>query len=245
MSDIFEEVEDSLRQDRTTELWKRYSPILWAAVLLIVGAVAWREMALNRAAAEQTARVEVFEAARAALEEGNYVEAQDGLRQLLDEGADVAPLASHLLARSLYEGGGDAAAAVSELERVGTGTGDDPLERLARLKAAYLQSESLTLADLETFLGGLHAEDGALGALALELVAAKAFSEGDLARAREEFSYLRFAANAPQGVVQRAELALTIIPVTRAATVPDEQASAEDDQSAPESAPVLEEETAQ
>ena len=67
--------------------------------------------------------------------------------------------------------------------------------------------------ELEATLGTLVTEDTALGAMARELIAAKAYATGDIARARTEYSRLKFDAAAPQGVVQRAEIALDAIPV--------------------------------
>ena len=52
-----------------------------------------------------------------------------------------------------------------------------------------------------------------MGALSRELVAAKAYATGDVARARTEYNRLKFDAAAPAGVVQRAEIALAAIPV--------------------------------
>jgi hypothetical protein len=88
-----------------------------------------------------------------------------------------------------------------------------PYERLALLKSAYFRADTLTMAELEATLGALVNEDTALGALARELIAAKAFADGDIARARTEYSRLKFDAAAPAGVVQRAEIALDAIPL--------------------------------
>lgn len=214
MSDIFEEVEDSLRQDKATELWSRFGPIVWAVGLLIIGAVAWREWSVIQADQATQTRIEAFEAARDQLAEGSYGEAQDGLRALMDGESALSPLAAQFLAKTVYEGNGDAAGAADVLGAVADMEG--PVERLSLLKAAYLRADTLDIAALEASLGTLPAEPTALGALALELIAARALKDGDLARARREFSYLRFAPNAPPGVIQRAEVALSIIPVAGA-----------------------------
>lgn len=219
MSDIFEEVEESLRKDNATVLWKRYGPFVWAVGLLIIGAVAYREYSLIQDAAKAEVRIEAFEAARAELEDGDYASAQAGFAELVQGGSDISPLAAQFLARSYYEGNGDISGAVDVLEAASDSEG--PLERLSLLKAAYLQADTMSLTELETFLGDLPKEPTALGALALELVAAKAFKEGDVERAQREFSYLRFASDAPPGVVQRAEVALSVLP---AASVPTEEA---------------------
>ncbi|MEL6323695.1 MAG: hypothetical protein AAFQ84_05640, partial [Pseudomonadota bacterium] len=134
-------------------------------------------------------------------------------------------LAGHLLAQVVYEGNGDVQAAIARLEDVVSAQeGEGVLSDLALLKTGYLAAENASLSDLETRLAPLIEKEGAFGALALELIAAKAFADGDLVRAREEFGYLRFAANVPPGVVQRAEQALSVIPLP---DVPTEAAEPE------------------
>lgn len=213
MSDIFEEVEEGYRQDKLAEAWKRFGPFVWAAAFLLIGAVAWFEWNKSELAQQQSERIQVLETARSALEAGNYEAAQAGFRELANSDEDVAVLSRHLLADTLYKGSGDVAGAADEL--AAAAASDAPLGKLARLKSAYLAADQMNLSELEAALGGLQDEDGPLGVLALELVAAKAFTEGDFKRARDDFSYLRIAANAPQGVVQRAELALSVIPVVQ------------------------------
>ena len=147
-----------------------------------------------------------------ALEEGRYEEAQAAFQAIVGSGSRLAPLAAHYLARTQLEGGGDAEAAAATLASIG-GTEGGPYERLALLKAAYFRADTLTMPELEATLGSLVTEDTALGAMARELIAAKAYAIGDIARARTEYSRLKFDAAAPQGVVQRAEIALDAIPV--------------------------------
>lgn len=235
MSDIFEEVEEGLRQDKATELWKRFGPLVWAIGLLIIGAVAYNEWAKSQQTKADRANILAFEEARASLTESDYANAQTAFQALVDKDTKISPLAAHLLAQAYYEGSGDAATAASVLESVAASDKNGPIERLALLKAAYLQSDQMSLAELESFLGELPRENTSLGVLALELIAAKALKEGDLERARQEFSYLRFAPNAPPGVLQRAEVAISVIPVPEASEVAVEETQAEDQDPTPAS----------
>lgn len=214
MSDVFEEVEESLRQDSASDLWKRYGIFVWILGIAIVGFVAYSEWAATQTDKQTAERVVAFETARSQLAEGDYANAEAGFSDLAASETDIAPLAAQLLAQTQYEGSGDVDSAAATLEA--SAAGDGPIQRLALLKAAYVKSDSFTLAELEVFLGDLPKRPTAIGVLATELIAAKAFREGDLARAREEFSYLQLAANAPPGVIQRAEVALTVIPVVQA-----------------------------
>lgn len=220
MADIFEEVDESLRKDKTAEWWKKYGIFIWIAGFALIGFVAFREWSTHQETKAIEEKVELFEAARKSLTAGEYADAQTQFGELAGSDVDISPLAAQFLARSYYEGNGDAALAVQTLEN--HQEDDGPLERIARLKAAYLQTDNMTLPELEAYLDDMVSEPTAVGALALELVAAKAFKEGDLERARTEFGYLRFAPNAPRGVTQRAEIALSVLPEPAPETPTDE-----------------------
>lgn len=218
MSDIFEEVEESIRQDRVSIWWKKYGVFVWAFGLLIIAAVGYREWAIYQNSKAIEAQVEIFEEGRAHLAAGDYGQAQTVLKELVDADNGIAPLAAQYLAKAYYDGNGDVDLAADVLR--GKGTLDGPIERVAFLKSIYLRADKMSLTELESALGSLPKEPTALGALALELIAAKALKEGDLDRAREEFSFLRFASNVPSGVAQRAEIALSVIPVPEAGAAP-------------------------
>ena len=234
MADIFEEVDESLRKDDTAEWWKKYGIFVWMAGLAIVAAVAFREWSSYQTAKVIEEQVELFETARASLAAGDYPEAQRLFEEITNSDSKISPLAAQFLAKAFYEGNGDAARAVQVLEQNRADAGDGPIERISRLKAAYLQTETMNLAELEAYLGDLTSETTAIGAFALELVAAKAFRDGDLEGARTEFSYLTFAPNAPQGVTQRAETALSVLPAPAAPVVTPETPPTPEPETVPE-----------
>ena len=237
MSDIFEEVDESLRQDKIESLWKRYRPFVYGGVVLIVGAVAVNEFVIHPAAEKaRAARAMEFETAEKQLEDGNYADAETSLRAIVDGDSALSPLAANYLAQTLYEGSGDAAGAEKLLEETGKADGT-PFQRIALLKAAYAKADKVSIEELETLLGSLTEENSALGALARELIAAKAYADGDIARARTAFNRLKFDAAAPEGVVRRADIALAAIP-----TPPAEDTGTAGD-AAPETATDTTEET--
>lgn len=213
MTDIFQEVDQNVREEKLASLWQRWRPFVYGGVALLIGGVAVNEFILKpQADAARAARALELENAVKALEDGRYGEAQAALKAIVASESKLAPLAAHYLAQTQLEGGGDAAAAAETLAAIG-GTEGGPYERLALLKAAYFRADTLTLPELETTLGTLPTEETAMGALARELLAAKAYAVGDIARARTEYNKLKFDAAAPEGVIQRAELALDAIPV--------------------------------
>jgi hypothetical protein len=213
LSDIFTEVDEGVRQEKLASWWSRWRPFIYGAIAVLIGSVAINEFVLKpQAAASRAARALELENAVKALEDGRYEEAEAAFKAIVDGGSKLAPLAANYLAQTQLEGRGDAAAAADTLAAIG-GTEGGPYERLALLKSAYFRADTLTMAELEATLGALVNEDTALGALARELIAAKAFADGDIARARTEYSRLKFDAAAPAGVVQRAEIALDAIPL--------------------------------
>lgn len=230
MSDIFEEVDESLRQDKIETAWKRYRLFVYGGAALLIGAVALNEFVLHPHFEQIRAeRAKAFETAATQLADGDYTDAEAGFRQLVGEESSLSPLAANYLAQTVYEGSGDAAGATDVLATAGKADGT-PFERAALLKAAYAKADTATLAELETLLGSLKEEESGLGALARELIAAKAYAEGDAARARTAYNRLKFDAAAPQGVVRRAEIALAAIPIpaeTATEETPEEAAPAE------------------
>jgi hypothetical protein len=213
LTDIFSEVDQNVREERLAGLWVRWRPFVYGSVAVLVGSVAINEFLIKpQAEAARAARSAELEAAVKALEDGQYEEAEAAFKAIVAKESKLSPLAAHYLAQVQLEGRGDAAAAAETLAAIG-GTQGGPYERLALLKTAYFRADTLTLPELEATLGALVTEDTAMGALSRELVAAKAYATGDVARARTEYNRLKFDAAAPAGVVQRAEIALAAIPV--------------------------------
>lgn len=211
MSDIFEEVEEEVRKDRLAELWRRYGIIVWLLAGALVLGVAFHEYRQARQADALQARMETFETAREALNTGDYEGAIAGFEELVDEDTRLSPMAAHFLAQAIIAGGGDRARAAAVLSQAGEDD-DAAFAKLARLKEAYLRSEQMTLDEASALLSGLAEEETPLGALAGEVIASKAFEAGEIARARRMFNRLRFAAYAPSGLAQRAQVALDAMP---------------------------------
>lgn len=239
MSDIFDEVDESLRQDKMETWWKRYRPFVYGAAGLLIAGVALNEFVLRPQAEQARAdRALAFEQAVNLLKDGEYEQADAALKALVDDGSRLSPLAAQYLAQARYEGGGDKSGAASALAQV-AGIDGGPYARIALIKLAYLQVDGQTLPELEATLGDLVEDEGPLGSLARELIAAKAVETGDIARARREYNRLSFDAAAPEGLKRRASIALAALPAA-----PAEDTIEETDVSAPD-APAQTEETGQ
>ncbi|WP_300378383.1 hypothetical protein [Henriciella sp.] len=227
MADIFEEVEEGLRQDRAARLWKKYGVFAYLAAALLIGGVALHQYLEHRSSQTVEASALEFEAAADALGSQDFQQAASGFEDLAASGARIAPVAANFLAETRIQGSGDQSSAIAALERAANT--ETPIGKLSLLKAAYLKSGSMSRAETETYLSSLAEEESAFGALALELIASKAADEQDYAYARQAFNELRFLANVPQGVQQRATSALAALPVENA----DSGAEAAEQGSAP------------
>jgi len=227
LSDIFEEVEEEVRRDRMSALWQRYGILVWLLAGAIILAVGGREYLQHRENQRQSAQIRTFEDALGALDAGKFDTAEARLAEIADAGSPLSTLAAHYLASARLQGGGDRASAAAALDMAGAGA-DAPLERLARLKAAYLVADKSSLADLEARLSGLLEAETVAGTLARELVAAKAFERGDMTRARQAFNRLQFDAQATSALSQRARIALEAIPAPAGETRAPAPADTED-----------------
>ena len=214
MADIFEEVEEGLRQDRAAKLWKKYGVFAYLAAGLLIGGVALNEYLQHNRAQEINESAITFETGLDELETQEWQPAAETLSPLVNEDVEISPLAANYLAQVRLQGSADAAGAVEALEAAANT--ETPIGKMSLIKAAYLKSNSMSRADLESYLGSVAVEETAFGALAKELLAAKSAAEGDIERARTEFNELRFLANVPEGVQQRAVSALAALPAAAA-----------------------------
>nr|WP_070958955.1 hypothetical protein [Hyphomonas sp. Mor2] len=225
MADIFEEVEEGLRQDRLSVLWKRYGILAYLGAALLIGGVGLNEYLQVRSAQTVESNAARLEAALTEVDARNYDNAAQQLSALVDD--DIAPstVAAHYLAGVRLDGNGDAVAAANVLQSA-VDTAEDPTQKLALIKAAYLKADTMTRDELTGFLSPLSEDDGPFGALATELIAAKALQEGDIEFARREFNLLRLAQSVPPGVMLRAEQALeTLPPISADISLPVEDAT--------------------
>lgn len=217
MTDVFEEVEEGLRQDKASSLWKRYGGLIIAAIVAVVGGVAaWEIYSWQKSSAIE-ADSRVFSEAQIAYENGDIPGAKSRLETLATEKTGFAVLANHMLAEIEKDGQAVGAASVARLQRANEIDAQSPLGRLALLKIAYAQADTLDRAALATLMQPLIAAGGNEGALAKELLAAKTLASGDIEAARAEYQALSLDLDAPQNMKVRVNQALATMPARPAA----------------------------
>lgn len=212
MADIFEQVDEALREDRMKGLWRRYGWMLIAgAVLIVVGTAAivgWRAYERSQAEA-QTNELS------AAIEQAKQGEPAAGVASLteLADGAEpnIAALA-RMQAAGLALGGDDRETAIALYRQVADNAEVDPaLRDAATVLGASLSVDSADPDTLRTQLAAQDASNSPWRFLANEIIAAAAIRAGDLETARERLTLIADDLEAPIGLRGRATEVLAAI----------------------------------
>ncbi|MEZ5936622.1 MAG: tetratricopeptide repeat protein [Hyphomonadaceae bacterium] len=210
MSDIFEEVDESIRQDRLVTLWKRWGiVVIGAAVLAVVGVGVYEYMSWSRSEAIK-AQGDIFAKAAEKLDENSPDDAKASLAELTDGKGGYAVVSNLVLGGIEADTDGDLEAAGKHFQAAAD-LDKGVLSDIALLKLAYLRADEASIQELETLVAPLASKGGGTAALARELVAAKAFATGDLQRARTEYQALTLDLEAPQSMTARVTEALRMV----------------------------------
>ncbi len=203
MTDLFREVDESLREDRLKTALRRYGPIALALVLtLILGIVGWNLWQGRQIQQDQARTAELVSAV--ALAESDPEAAADALAALFEGSGGQATLAG-LHEAALRAEAGDGETAVLIYRRIAADPAVDPLwADLARLLAVMHELDTGEPAALRAELEPLMAEGAAWRHSARELEAVLSLRLGDEAAAREGFTRLAEDPEAPAGIRERA-----------------------------------------
>lgn len=210
MNDVFQEVEQSLREETLAKVWKRWAPFVYAAVAIaIIGVAAYEFMRWQRSEAISAA-AKKFESGFIALEANDLPAARARFAELSTNDTGFAGLANHMLAGVERDLTNDAAAVEAHLKAAAKDTG--VMGDLAILKLGYIMADTATRAELEAALKPLLDKDTQATDLARELIAAKALAEGDVDFARDTFEALSIDVTAPRVMQERVKRALDTMP---------------------------------
>ena len=211
MNDVFQEVEQSLREESLAKAWKRWAPFVYGAVALaIIGVGVLEFMRFQRDEAISKA-AKTYDAGFVALEAGDLPTARARFTELAKNDTGFAVLAGHMLAGVERDTTNDPTAIEAHL-KAAAAADKGVMGDLAILKLGYLTADTSTRAELEAALKPLLDKGSQASLLARELVAAKALAEGDMDFARDTFEALNVDINAPQAMRQRVSQALATLP---------------------------------
>lgn len=212
MADIFSEVDEDVRKDKSLALWKKYGNyVIGAAVLIVVGTasyVGWQNYTLSQSESQGAA----FQAAAALVAENKLEEGAASFGTLAEEGnAGYRALARLREAGLLVEiGKGSEAVAIYD-QLAADSSVDKEFSSLANLLAGYYLLDNGTSEEARTKVATI-AEAGSIwSASANELIALSYLQDGESAKAVELLTQLKNDASVPTDVKARVEQLLAAL----------------------------------
>lgn len=219
MTDIFEEVNEELRRETFVDWWKKYRVLIIAVIVLAIGGVGIWEFLKAQREADIDRQAKIFDAATLSLEQGDLAGAKTSLQQLSQEKSGFGALANLMLASAEKDQSNDPKL-IQPYLRAAAERDSGLMGDIATLKLAYAMADTAELAQIEAAVKPLVDKGGYAGALAREIVAAKALATGNIDRARTEYTALSYELDAPQNLKLRASQALGTLPKAAPAATP-------------------------
>ncbi|MGY8961700.1 MAG: tetratricopeptide repeat protein [Alphaproteobacteria bacterium] len=205
MADIFEEVDEDLKQDNAKKLWDQYGRyIIGVATIVILataGNVGWREYVQDR----QESYSERFITALSLAGDKKHSEAAAVLAALSQDASGGYGTLARFREAVERVAAGETAAAIDIYDAVADNSGTDSLYRgLAVLNSVFLQIDTGDAATLKSRVAPLMATGHPWRHSATETFAVLALQAGDLDEARKTYQQLADDLEAPQGARSRA-----------------------------------------
>ena len=212
MSDVFNEVDEEVRQEQWKKLFHAYGGYVIGAVVSFVvvfaGGIAWSDYQADQRQLESQRYV----AAGQMLANGDAVFAAQLFGSLADEAGDGYGALARLREADALATAGDETGAVATLDRLADdGDADSAFRDLARLFAVYQLMDSAPRDELEARLAPLLADGSPWRASARELSGLVALRAGEIARARDLFTIIVEDSTSPSMARSRAAGMLAII----------------------------------
>lgn len=206
------EVNEELRSDAATAIWKKYGKfIIGGAVAIVVGVagnVAFKEYTAKQAAASGDIFLEALTAAR----EGRQDEAIEGFDKLEVEGYGAYPLMAKLRAATVLADKGDISDAIATFQEVAADNGvPKALQDIAKIRAAYLLVDHGSYDDVSSQVEVLTDTENAMRHSAREALGLAAFKANDFTRAKEWMELIADDVRTPQQMSTRAQVILDLI----------------------------------
>lgn len=203
------EVNDELRSEQLTRVWRRYRPfIIGAAVLVVVGTAGYRgyEYWHSHNASQYG---DQFLGALNLAKEGKTDEAMAALQKLESDGSGAYPVLAQMRAATLMAEKGDAAGAIKAFKEVsGDSAVPGVIRDIAKVRAGYLLVDSGSYADVSAEVEAMATGNGALRNSAREVLGLAAYKAGDMTKAREWYEEIVNDAQAPRNLANRAQIML-------------------------------------
>ncbi len=214
MVDIFDEVDEELREERMQEFLKKYGGLLFAAALMVIGAVAgWKAWTWYEARRDLNAATQYIAAASRTEVAGVAGANRTVAAAAFQAAAAGAPQGYRVLAllreAALRADSGDLQGASALWDQVAADNSADPLLRdLANLTWCLYHADNADPGLLEGRLKPLAASGGTWRSLASEQLALLELRQGQTDAAKTDLRKLAEDTTAPRGVRGRASALL-------------------------------------
>ncbi len=211
MSDIFREVDEDVRKEKYSRLWKRFAPFVYGtAALIVLGTGGYRGYEYYVDTQSKQAG-QIFLEGLQLSDDGKHDEAIAAFGQLKGEIGGYPMLADLRIASELAESG-KKAEAVELFDAVAIRSGVSELYRgLASVRAAYILLDTGSLEDVKQRVEGLTAAGNAWRLPALEIIGAAEYKAGNLDAAKARFEEIVNDASASGDYAGRATVYLDLI----------------------------------
>ncbi|USG60010.1 tetratricopeptide repeat protein [Sneathiella marina] len=212
MADIFSEVDEDVRKDKSLALWKKYGNyVIGAAVLIVVGTasyVGWQNYTLSQSESQGAA----FQAASALVAENKLDAGAASFGTLAEDGnAGYRALARLREAGLLVETGKGSEALAIYDQLAADSSVDKEFSSLANLLAGYYLLDNGTSQEVRMKVASV-AEAGSIwSASANELIALSYLQEGESVKAVELLTQLKNDAAVPSDIKARVEQLLAAL----------------------------------
>lgn len=184
---IFREVDEELRSDRMRALWRRFAPYVFGAAVGVVAIVAinegWTWYRNSNAAQSSDALYAAFDL----IDGDDLAGAQAQLDTLMASGSGSYPVLAQFRKAGVLAREGNVTEAVAAYDVLANSQSNTRLRELALVLGGTLMVDAGTLADVESRVGSLATEGGALRNAAHEALGLAQYKAGDLAAARASF----------------------------------------------------------
>ena len=218
MSDIFNEIDEELRNEQIRKLWDRYGVLVLAmAVAVVVVVAGWRGYEYWRLT-QAREQGDAFAAASRLVQGGDAKAGEEAFRGLAATGSGGYPTLAALRAAGTQAETGDAAGAIKAFDAVAAKASTPPLfADVARVRAAYLAVDVEDRAAVEGRAAPLALAGKPFRHSAREILALTAWKAGDIATTQKWIDSVTADPDTPRDLADRIAVLEALV---RASAVP-------------------------
>ncbi len=202
---IFSEVDEELRSERMRNLWRKFAPWVFGAIILIILAVAGKEVLTWYKNDISATSSDQFYAAVEMAEDGDIAGAQLALSQVISDGSGQYPILAQFRVASLLLEDGKVKEAIAAYDALSASLSNQRLRELALVFAAFALVDNSEVSEVEGRVSGLLGLDNPFRNIAREAIGLSQFANNDINAARQTLELIAldpFANNESMGRVQ-------------------------------------------